>query len=102
MTEKKYTITEQGNVLCIAEIRKQITGYFDSYQKEDLIEIVDLLNEQDTKIKQLKSRNKRQYELLKKYSDLMFARDWKTLEKIVEETEKQEELLQKEFRCDVE
>lgn len=53
MTEKKYTITEHGNFLCIAENDKQITGYFESYQKEDLLTIVDLLNGQDARIKEL-------------------------------------------------
>lgn len=46
---------------------------------------------------QLKQRNQRQYNRLKEITDLMFKRDWKTLEQIVEEWEKQEELLQKEW-----
>jgi len=57
--------------------------------------ILDLLNEQEEKIQELKQRNNRQYERLKELTDLMFKRDWKTLETMVDEWEKEEEQLQK-------
>lgn len=46
-------------------------------------------------MKRLKERNQRQYERLKELTDLMFKRDWKTLELMVDEWEKEEEQLQK-------
>ena len=59
--------------------------------------IGDLLNEQDEQIKELEERNQRQYDSLKKISDLMYARDWKTLEQIVEGWEQTEKQLKREW-----
>ena len=78
------------------------------------LEVVDLLNEQEETIqtqkdyiirmghgtifeemKRLKERNQRQYKRLKELTDLMFKRDWKTLNDMVDEWEKEEEQLQK-------
>ena len=56
-----------------------------------------LLNEQEETIQELEQRNQRQYNRLKEITDLMFKRDWKTLENMVKEWEKQEELLQAEW-----
>lgn len=80
----------------------------------DANRIVELLNEQEETIqtqkeyiirmghgtifeemKRLKERNQRQYERLKELTDLMFKRDWKTLETMVDEWEKEEKQLQK-------
>ena len=58
-------------------------------------ELINRLNEQDEEIQELKQRNNRQYERLKELTDLMFKRDWKTLELMVDEWEKEEEQLQK-------
>ena len=58
-------------------------------------EVCDLLNKQEETINELKTRNKRQYELLKELTDLMFKRDWETLNDMVDEWEKEEEYLQK-------
>ena len=58
-------------------------------------EIVNLMNSQEEQIQELKQRNQRQYERLKELTDLMFARDWKTLELMVDKWEKEEEYLQK-------
>lgn len=85
--------------------------YFRIIDKKDM---VCLLNEQEETIqtqkdyiirmghgtifeemKRLKERNQRQYERLKEITDLMFKRDWKTLELMVDEWEKEEEQLQK-------
>ena len=54
-------------------------------------DISELLNWQDEQIQDLKTRNKRQYELLKKIGDLMLKKDWETLGLIVDEWEKEEE-----------
>lgn len=51
----------------------------------DKKECVDLLNMQNEEIIELKTRNKRQYNLLTEITDLMMKRDWKSLEKIVED-----------------
>lgn len=62
-------------------------------------DLVDELNEQEETIQDLKTRNNRQYELLKKITDLMCARDWKTLDQMVEEWEESDRLLKSEFKC---
>ena len=76
--------------------------------------IVDLLNEQEEMIKRLKqiieeqtetilkqkrkmqeleTRNKRQCNLFDEITDLMFERDWESLEKIVDDWEESDRLL---------
>ena len=55
----------------------------------------DVLNEQEERIQELETRNKRQYERLKNIGDLMFKRDWETLGLIVDKWEKEEEQLRK-------
>ena len=81
-------------------------------------EIVDLLNEQKERIKQLqidimgqseeieilsdenqqlKERNQRQYNRLKELTELMYEKQWGKLENMVEEWENADELLQKEW-----
>lgn len=57
--------------------------------------VCDLLNEQEETINELKTRNKRQYERLKNIGDLMFKRDWETLETMVDEWEREDEYLRK-------
>ena len=59
--------------------------------------ICDKLNEQEETIQELKARNKRQYERLKELTELMYEKQWGKLENMVEEWEKQEELLQAEW-----
>lgn len=59
--------------------------------------VCDLLNEQSKQIAELKERNQRQYNRLKEITDLMFKRDWKTLENMVDDWEKADELLKKEW-----
>lgn len=49
------------------------------------------------RIQEVQERNQRQYERLKEITDLMQNRDWKTLEEIVEDWERTEELLQREW-----
>ena len=82
-------------------------------------EIVDILNEQEEEIKELekcreklfirerdtknecrelKERNQRQYERLKELTELMYERQWGKLENMVDEWEKEDELLQAEWR----
>ena len=56
-------------------------------------EEIEILSDEN---QQLKERNQRQYNRLKEITDLMFKRDWKTLEQIVEEWEKADELLEQE------
>lgn len=71
-------------------------------QHRKLTKIIELereLNEKDEQIKELEARNKRQYYSLKKIFDLMYARDWKALESIVEDWEEFDKLLQEIHRC---
>ena len=77
-------------------------GYTDRPLRND--EIVKILNEQDKEISDcydtihdLETRNKRQYDLLTEITDLMMERDWKELEKIVEDWEESDRLLQAEW-----
>ena len=58
-------------------------------------QIVDKLNNQEERIKDLETRNNRQYERLKELTDLMFKREWETLNDMVDKWEKEEEYLQK-------
>ena len=64
---------------------------------DDAEMLVDRLNEQEEEIQELKQRNQRQYELLKELTELMYERQWGKLENMVEEWEKADELLQKEW-----
>ena len=92
----------------------KIMDYQTNKECNSFKDICDLLNEQEETIqtqkdyiirmghgtifeemKRLKERNQRQYERLKEITDLMFKRDWKTLELMVDEWEKEEEQLQK-------
>ena len=50
-------------------------------------------NELKERVKELEERNKRQYNQLKELRDLMLKRDWRTLNNMVEEWEKQEKFL---------
>ena len=52
---------------------------------------------QKRKIKELEERNKRQYNRLKELTELLYERQWEKLENMVEEWEKADELLQKEW-----
>lgn len=61
------------------------------------IPVEDSLDEQEERIQEVEERNQRQYERLKEITDLMSKRDRETLEKIVEDWEQTEELLQAEF-----
>ena len=73
-------------------------GTEERYSTENDLEansLCKLLNEQDERIKDLETRNNRQYERLKNIGDLMFKRDWETLNDMVDEWEKEEEQLRK-------
>lgn len=65
--------------------------------KEIIEDKIGTILKQKRKIKELEERNQRQYNRLKGLTDIMQKRDWKTLENMVEEWEKQEELLQAEW-----
>lgn len=60
--------------------------------------IVKLLNKQEEKIKELETRNERQYNRLKEITDLMTERDWESLEKMIKDWEQAEEQLKREWR----
>lgn len=81
-------------------VAKQESG---SSVRVDFDEFVQLckdsndLKEKEERIKELETRNQRQYNSLTELSDLMMKRDWKGLEKIVEDWEESERLLQTEF-----
>lgn len=112
MTEnKRYTLKEIDNFNYGIKVTDVI---MDNDIELPQSTVCDLLNEQEETIqtqkdyiirmghgtifeemKRLKERNQRQYERLKELTDLMFKRDWKTLELMVDEWEKEEEQLQK-------
>lgn len=90
MTEKERFMIDDAGTL----IDKDTRNTYDYVS-----EVCPILNKQEERIKELETRNKRQYDLLKKLSDLMYKRDWKSLEKIVEDWEESDRLLQAEFKC---
>ena len=65
------------------------------FYKHSAKKMCEFLNRQEEEIQELKQRNQRQYNQLKELTDLMFKRDWETLNNMVEEWEKEEEQLQK-------
>lgn len=90
MVENNYHVLEED---------KEVYSDIWDKEKRALInyEVVDLLNEQEETINELKQRNQRQYNRLKELGDLILKKDWKTLKNIADEWEKQEELLQAEW-----
>ena len=98
-----YCIVDEARdryeALSINELVDRLNG------QEELIKRLKTIREEQTetilkqkrKIKELEERNKRQYNQLKKLEDLMLKRDWKTLENMVEEWEKADELLEQEW-----
>ena len=97
MTEKKrYELKEYDMGLFVQDNENNKTQYY-SQSKSSMNKVVDLLNEQEEEIQELKQRNQRQYELLKELTELMYERQWGKLENMVEEWEKADELLQKEW-----
>jgi hypothetical protein len=96
MTEKRY-VTNDIVKFDYSEIwiKSDNEMYTDTPLRND--EVIELLNENEQLKKQiqyLETRNKRQYEQLKKIRDLMYKRDWKALETIVEDWEEFDRLLQ--------
>ena len=85
---------EQANLIC-DKLNEQ----------EELIKRLKTIREEQTetilkqkrKIKELETRNKRQYNRLKELTELMYEKQWGKLENMVNEWEKQEELLQAEW-----
>ena len=82
--------------ICLYEFHNYLVDETDAMMTGG--EVVDKLNEQEETIQDLKTRNKRQYDLLKKITDLMYARDWKSLEQIVNNWEEEDRLVQAESR----
>ena len=94
MTEKRYSY-DNKTVSLLKDGEFWLDGQVDTACNHS--EICAELNTLHEEIQQLKERNQRQYEILEELTDLMQKRDWKTLEQIVEQWEKQEELLQAEW-----
>ena len=61
-------------------------------------EQIETILEHKRKMQELEERNKRQYNRLKELTELMYERQWGKLENMVDEWEKQDELLQAEWR----
>lgn len=125
MTEKRFTVDYDittGNYCLHDECKtKGVDGYIAYLSDEErannlcnklngqleLIKRLKTIREEQTetilkqkrKIKELEERNKRQYDSLKKISDLMYARDWKTLDGIVEDWEESDKLLKEIHWC---
>ena len=100
MTEKErfnYRIRKETTQYEIYDNLK--TGEYPSiepfFYKHSAKKMCEFLNRQEEEIQELKQRNQRQYNQLKELTDLMFKRDWETLNNMVEEWEKEEEQLQK-------
>lgn len=126
MTEKRYDVIDKleprgqsvtdGGIPCTArtcvtrlnrlteenEQLKNINGIHRSALLDSEYDIKKLKAENEQlklRIKELEERNKRQYDSLKKISDLMYVRDWKTLDGIVEDWEESDRLLKEIHWC---
>ena len=99
MTEnKRYTMEKSEGQDTIYDWEGIDDYYHLGNDTRDVKAICDTLNKQEETIQDLKTRNNRQYKLLKKITDYMYARDWKALEQMVEEWEEADRLLQAEFK----
>ena len=92
--------------ICEVNNKKQAQKVVDLLnEQEELIKRLKQIREEQTetilkqkrKIQELETRNKRQYNRIKEITDLMTKRDWETLDNMVEEWEKADELLEQEW-----
>ena len=92
--------------ICEVNNKKQAQKVVDLLnEQEELINRLKTIREEQTetilkqkrKIQELETRNKRQYNRIKEITDLMTKRDWETLDNMVEEWEKADELLEQEW-----
>lgn len=93
----KYRVHELGKF-----DYSEIGEYVDEYHTDRPLrndELVDLLNNQDNKIKELQKRNDRQAKRLDELYQLILNRDYDGQEELIKELEESERLLQKEMRC---
>ena len=90
-----YAICDNGEALTQNEVSNKLNEQEETIQTQKDYIIRMGHGTIFEEMKRLKERNQRQYERLKELTDLMFKRDWKTLELMVDEWEKEEEQLQK-------
>lgn len=96
MTENKRYYIGNGKNCTICDNNQKGSDFYNMLTQ---FEAVDRLNEQEERIQELEERNQRQYKRLQEVWDLIFKRDWETLEQKASEIEKQEELLKREWRA---
>ena len=65
--------------------------------KEIIEDKIGTILKQKRKIKELETRNQRQYDRLKELTELMYERQWEKLENMVDDWEKADELLEQEW-----
>ena len=103
--KERYTLHQNGNYHTVIDEEENVPLIMIEFEENEFPvyacfhRIIDLLNEKEEQIKELEARNKRQYYSLKKIFDLMYARDWKALESIVEDWEEFDKLLQEIHWC---
>ena len=92
--------------ICEVNNKKQAQKVCDLLnEQEELIKRLKTIREEQTetilkqkrKMQELETRNKRQYNRLKELTELMYEKQWEKLENMVNEWEKQEELLRVEW-----
>lgn len=94
---RKYRVHELGKFRY-----SDIGEYVDEYHTDRPLrndELVDLLNNQDNKIRELQERNDRQRKRLDELYQLILNRDYTGQEELIKELEESERLLQEEMRC---
>ena len=91
MTEKRFNFYD--NVFKYME-----TGIMDNGDKLNGETVCDLLNELAEENKKLQERNDRQYKQLGDLYRLIEEKDWRALSDIMDDFQKAEEQLQKEWR----
>ena len=94
MTEKRYGY-DNKTVSLLKDGEFWLDGQVDTACNHS--EICAELNTLHEEIQELKERNQRQYNRLKELTELMYEKQWGKLENMVEEWEKQDELLQAEW-----
>ena len=97
MTEKRYLIEELGNMFRVLKDNEPLTTKFENTDKIDVINLVEELNELAEENTRLKERNNRQCKQLDNLYKLIEKQDWETLTGIIQELKEADERLQKEW-----
>ena len=97
MTEKRFAVTQTVLGSGIYDFQAEDT-LCESYDEDAYGEVCKKLNELAEENKELQERNNRQYKQLDDLYRLIEEKDWRALSDIMDDFQKAEEQLQKEWR----